>query len=126
MALLGLALAIATSGWAVLNDAGGRWMERIHEISASIMLAVAGVHVAGVLFASWIHQENLIGAMFTGRKPGRPEEAMRSAWRSVAALMLVAVLCFWWLQWQAAPFRGGLANAPVASARVTDHARDED
>ena len=126
VALLGLALAIAASGWAVFNDAGGGWMEGIHEISANVMLAVAGVHVAGVLFASRLHHENLIGAMFTGRKPGRPEEAVRSAWHSVAVLMLVAVLGFWWLQWQAAPFRGGLADAPVASARVKDHARDED
>ncbi len=34
--------------------------------------------------------------MITGRKAAHPQDAIRSAWRSVAALMLVAVLGFWW------------------------------
>ena len=79
--------------------------------------------MTGVLIASRLHHENLVGAMLSGRKPARPEDGVRSAWRSVAALMLVAVLGFWWLQWQTAP-SGGLAGPPAASAR--DHERDDD
>ncbi len=120
--LLGLALAITVSGWATFNDVGGEWLGELHKGAANLMLAVVGVHVAGVLLASRLHHENLVGAMVSGRKPARPEDGVRSAWRSVAALMLVAVLGFWWLQWQTAP-TGGLAGTPAASASDRDRDR---
>ena len=71
-----LVFAIAASGWAVFNDAGGEWLESAHEFAANAMLAVVGIHVAGVLLASKLGRENLIGAMFTGRKAGRPEDGV--------------------------------------------------
>jgi hypothetical protein len=89
------------------------------------MLAVVGVHLAGVLVGTWLHNDNLIGAMVTGRKAGRPEDGVRSAWRSVAALMLAAVLGFWWLQWQGAP-SDALASGPAASATASNHDHDRD
>jgi len=100
VALLALTLVITLSGWAVLNDVGGHWLEDAHEIVADLMLAVVGAHIAGVVISTWLHRENLIGAMISGRKPGLPEDAVRSAWRVMAVLMLAAVLGFWWLQWQ--------------------------
>jgi len=124
VALLGLTLAIAASGWAVFNAAGGEWLEGVHEFAANAMLAVVGIHIAGVLLASKFGRENLIGAMFTGCKTGRPEDGVRSAWRSVAMLMLVAVLGFWWLQWHAPPVGAGMADqatAPRASPKDRDN-----
>ena len=67
--LLGLALAAAASGWSVYNDLGGDWLEEAHEFLAGAMLAIVGVHLAGVALSSWLHRENLVGAMLTGRKP---------------------------------------------------------
>jgi cytochrome b len=125
IALLGLTLAVTAAGWATFNQVGGKWFEEIHEVAANLMLTVVGVHVAGVLLSTWLHHDNLIGAMITGRKPGRPADGVRSAWRTVAALLLVAVLGFWWLQWQSAP-TGGLASGPVASATAKAHDRDDD
>ena len=89
LALLGLTLAIAASGWAVFNDAGGEWLEAAHEFAANAMLAVVGIHVAGVLLASKFGRENLIGAMLTGRKAGRPAIPTRSSRRGRRALTTV-------------------------------------
>jgi cytochrome b len=73
--LLALGLAAIASGWAVYNDIGGHWIEESHEFLAGTMLAVVGVHLAGVTVASWLHRENLVAGMLTGRKKpplGRP------------------------------------------------------
>lgn len=126
VAMLALTLAVAGSGWAVFNATGGEGFESLHEFAANTMLAVIGVHIAGVLFASWRGHENLVGAMVTGRKAARPEDGVRSAWRSVAALMLVAVAGFWWAQWQAAPASGNLADQPAAAAQARSGERDDD
>jgi cytochrome b len=122
--LLGLAFVVTAAGWANCNEVGGEWVKELHEGAANAMLAVVGIHIAGVLVGSWMHRDNLIGAMVTGRKAGRPEDAVRSAWHSVAALMLVAVMGFWFLQWQAAPVSGTPSGA-AASARNHDRQEDE-
>jgi cytochrome b len=120
VALLALALVVTASGFATYSELGGDWLEELHEGAASVMLALVGVHVAGVLIGSWLHRENLVGAMVSGRKAGAPEEGIRSAWRSVAALMLAAVLGFWWLQWQDAPSSASVAE-PRAARLAQDH-----
>lgn len=118
--LLSLVLLTAAAGWATYNEVGGHWVEEAHEVLANAMLVLVLVHVAAVAVSSWLHRENLVGAMVHGRKPAAPEEGIRSAWRSIAALLLVAVLGFWWLQWQAAP------NDLLAGAAVTSRAGGED
>ncbi len=126
VALLLLTLGIGVSGWAVVNDTGGKWLEEGHEVAANLMLFVVLVHVAGVAVASWMQHENLVGSMLTGRKTARPDEALRGAWRSVAALMLVAVLGFWWLQWHNAPAGGIWTGGAAPSVAPRDHDRDAD
>jgi cytochrome b len=126
VALLGLALAVVASGWATYNELFGGWLEEAHEALATGMLAVVGVHVAGVLLGSWLHREDLIGAMITGRKPVRPDEGIRHGWHAVAVLMLVAAPGFWWLQWQSAPTFDGLTNRPIAAAKASQGAHDGD
>ncbi len=116
---------MTATGWATYHEIGGDALEELHEGAANAMLAVVGVHIAGVLLGSWLHHDNLIGAMITGRKPGRPEDAVRHAWRSLAALMLVAVLGFWWLQWQGAP-SGGASSGPAASGKPAAGHHDDD
>jgi cytochrome b len=123
VALLGMTLVVAAAGWATDNAVGGHALEELHEGAANVMLALVGVHVAGVLLASRMHRANLIGAMVSGRRAGRPEEGVRSAWRSVALLMLVAVLGFWWAQWQS-PSTPASASATASMSK--DHDRDDD
>lgn len=122
VALLLLTLVVTASGWATYQEVGGNWLEEAHEVLASLMLAVVGVHVAGVVLGSWMHRENLVRAMVTGRKAGWPDEGVRSAWRSVGVLMLAAVLGFWWLQWQEAP----AADAGGGHAALSKAARHGD
>lgn len=42
--------------------------EEVHEVLANITVAMVAIHVAGVVVESLIHRENLVRAMFTGRK----------------------------------------------------------
>jgi len=123
VALLGMTLVVTATGWATYHDVGGGWLEELHEGAANAMLAIVGVHVAGVLLGSWLHRDNLIGAMVTGRKVARPEDAVGRAWRGVAVLMLAAVLGFWWTQWNSA---GPTGAADDAAAFLKKHDRDDD
>lgn len=124
--LLVLTLVVVVAGWASYNELAGGWVGEVHVAASNLMLGLIGVHIGGVVVASWLHKENLVGAMINGRKPGLPQQAVRSAWRTVAALMLAAVLGYWWLQWQSAPAGGGLANGLAASAQIVDSDRDND
>ena len=119
LALLGLAALTAASGWVTYNELAGHWMEEAHEVLASTMLALVGLHVAAVVVSSLLHRENLVGAMIHGRKPVPPAQGIRSPWRSVAAVLLAGVLGFWWVQWQSAP----VGEQAAAAAR---HHHDDD
>lgn len=46
----------------------GGFLENIHELCANFTLFLVFIHVSGVLVGSLLHHENLILAMFTGRK----------------------------------------------------------
>ncbi len=119
VALLALTALVAASGWATYNDLGGGWLEEIHEAIANAMLAVVGVHVAGVALGSLLHRENLVAAMVSGRKAAAPGEGIGRAWRGVAAMVFAAVLGFWWTQLDSAPQPGAVADAAA-------HARHDD
>lgn len=124
VALLGLALAVTASGWATYNEIAGDWLEEVHEAAANTMLAIIGIHVAGVFVSSWMHKENLVRSMISGRKNGTAQDGIRNAWKTVGALMIVAVVGFWYLQWQSAPAAGGLDGGPAAVERR--HHDDDD
>ena len=103
LAVLALALGIGASGWAGYNELAGEWVAELHEGIANTMLLVIGVHVAGVVLSSRMHKVNLARAMITGHKAGPVDEGIHSAWWSLAVLLLIAVGCFWWLQWRSVP-----------------------
>jgi cytochrome b len=46
----------------------GEAVEEVHELLANITLAFVLMHVAAVIFASFVHRENLIRAMITGHQ----------------------------------------------------------
>ena len=93
--LLGLGLATAVSGWFIQADLGGDWLEEMHEMLATGMLVIVGVHVAGVLVSSVLHHENLVAGMITGRKPGHAGAGIGGTRPLVAVLLLAAVAGYW-------------------------------
>ena len=73
LALLLLLAIVAGSGWLSETDAyfGVPWVDHLHHYSAHLLLVLVGLHVAGVVVSSWLHRENLVLAMITGRKRSR-------------------------------------------------------
>lgn len=126
VALLGLAVVVSVSGWGAEVKLAGEWLAELHEAASNLMLGVVALHVLGVVVSSWLHRENLVLGMLTGRKPVSPQDGIRHAWHSVGVLMLVAVLGFWWTQWQGWPAAQAVAGAPAASAQHQGRARDDD
>ena len=70
VALLGLMLGLAISGWMMTTDRffGVKWLEILHEGIANVALVLVFVHVAAAIYESFRHRENLPWAMVTGRK----------------------------------------------------------
>lgn len=52
----------------------GEWISEFHEVLANTTVVLVGIHVAGVIVESFVHRENLVLSMVTGRKPERSED----------------------------------------------------
>lgn len=68
--LLLTTVCVAVSGWLFTTDAfwGVAWVARLHEWAAWFLLGMIALHVLGVVYTSIRQRENLVAAMFTGRK----------------------------------------------------------
>jgi cytochrome b len=51
-------------------------MKDMHDLLTDAMLVCIALHVAGVVFTSWRHRENLVAAMITGRKRADDERGV--------------------------------------------------
>lgn len=70
VALLLTLAGVAVTGWAMTTDRwfGSEAMEELHEGLAWLLPWLVVAHVGGVLWTGRQHAENLVRAMFTGRK----------------------------------------------------------
>ncbi len=124
VAMLALTLTAGASGWLAYtgSDAAGE----LHGGVVNGLLALVGLHLAGVLLASVLGRRNLVKPMLTGRAQARPDEGIRSARVGIALLVLAGVLGFWAWQWQQAPAALQAAAGERLAAQHGDGARHRD
>jgi len=77
LALLLCVGLLGVTGWALNTDLlwGYAWPVRVHQALGWTLLGLIALHLGGVLFTSWQHRENLVAAMFSGRKDGGEHDA---------------------------------------------------
>ena len=95
--ILGLVLFIAATGYLSYNDEGGDWPSKLHEMASNVLLAVIGIHIVGVAFSSFMHKENLVKSMLSGFKSGSVSQAIDSPHWLLALLLVLGIVCFWFL-----------------------------
>lgn len=88
--LLAFALALGLAGTGLLMNSGVD-LEEIHEVMATLLLVLAGLHVAGVLLHQLRHRDGLIRGMIDGKKVASPAEAIPSV-HPMAAVALAGVV----------------------------------
>jgi cytochrome b len=120
--MLGLGVLVAAAGYGAHQ--GAEWLEEAHSALAWTLLAVVIAHVTGVLLSSLLHRENLVLAMVTGRKRGRPSEGIRGS-RWIVAVGLAALVAALWLDVVRVP-GPGLRPGPAPALRAADAAHEDD
>lgn len=86
---------------ALVSKAMSDRLTAIHYWNSNVLLALAAIHLAAVLFHWLVKKEDLIGAMFTGVKR-LPEDVVREAgdarfvsnWRALLLLLVAALAVF--------------------------------
>ncbi len=109
VALTGLLVVGGQEGYgpiaALVSRPVGVALHPLHEALSWTMLAVAGMHVAGVLVESLLHGENLAAAMINGSRRIKGESVPRFFGVGAALPLIAAVLAF-------VSFKGYLFETP--------------
>jgi len=68
--LMLMVVLVSVSGWLATTDAywGIKWVEELHEGLSNTLFFLVALHIAGVVFSSLRHRENLVASMLHGRK----------------------------------------------------------
>lgn len=103
--MLGLALGLAFTG--AFMGRGGEAFEEVHEVLAWAMIAVVGAHVAGIVWHTIRHKENIAATMIHGQKDGEPSAGIATS-HAVVALAFLGLTGLW---------AGGLYNGYDAARR---------
>jgi cytochrome b len=121
--ILGLGLIVSLTGLLTLGGeeqhgpfagmisfALGNTIHEWHEIIAWLLLGLISIHIIGVLIESWLHQENLIKAMITGKKSvaisvfTQPPSVQRHDLTATALILIIILIGI--IGWYSQPFIG--------------------
>lgn len=89
LAILALICVVAGSG--LMMSFNIEAAEEIHVPAAYLLAAVVALHIAGVIWHSWRHQENLAATMVTGWKEAEPDNAIASNRLFAASVFAVLI-----------------------------------
>ena len=96
LGLLVLMAAAVISGWWAYQSGAPDMAGEIHEVLTHALLILIGLHVLAVIVTGLMHSENLVRAMWTGRKRALPEQGIRSTHTFIGLALFAAVT---WLGW---------------------------
>lgn len=122
LALLSFGLLVTLTGWLTLHEIVGEWAEDVHEVLANIMLGIVLVHIVAVVVGSFLHRENLVRAMITGKKTAQHTDTIPESKSLLAIALLTAILSFWFYQYNHAA-EGGI-DGIAALDEVNEHAEE--
>lgn len=108
IAMFVIVLGLGVTG--AFMSSGGEAFEEIHEMLAWTMMAIVGVHVAGIIWHSLRHRENIARSMIDGKKQAEPAGAIPRT-HVLATVAFLALTGLW---------AGGLYEGyDAATQRVT-------
>lgn len=121
--MLGLTAALAITG-VMMARAGGeggvlKELKEVHEVCATALLVVIGLHLAGVLVHTVLHRELIALSMVTGRKRADPHQAITGTHRLAAAALVAGTGLFAWQLAGSFNPATGTATLPVLGWNLT-------
>lgn len=92
LSMMTIALAMGASGIAMTLDVAPEWVEEAHEVLANAFLALALLHVAGLVVHVLRHRDALPASMISGHKRDLPAGTPAVANRGIAALLFLVLV----------------------------------
>jgi cytochrome b len=96
ISLMILILLIDLTGYWIIKDVLGELMSGAHEAISNLAMGFVLIHIAAAIIMSLLQKENLVKSMFTGKKQGFPEQAIRYPMYFVGISLAIAyAYCFY-------------------------------
>ena len=96
ISLMILILLIGLTGYWSVKEYMGDLMSGAHEVISNMALVFVVIHIAAAFIMSFIQKENLVKSMFTGKKQGTTEQAIRYKMYFVGLVLAIAwAYCFY-------------------------------
>ena len=98
--LAAVALAVAT-GWVSYQDGSPELWCDLHGLVGKGIIVLVGLHVLAVVATGFMHGENLVRAMWTGRKRALPGQGIAFSYGVIGLALCAATGWFGWVVYTA-------------------------